>query len=159
MTLFRSKRPMLDHPYFGRLTYMAGEYWEGELPRAGLPERVGLVVPAPPTGPDEAQVMFCRGLLDDLDALFERCRPLFEPDFEEWAEEPFPTEWSEDFVLTGLGLPARGDERGSRGTSATSSRRRTITSPPTSSKDGRATSPSTADRASASRRAEPPAAR
>jgi len=111
MTLFRSKRPMLDHPYFGRLTYMAGEYWVGELPRAGLPERVGLVVPAPPTGPDEAQVMFCRGLLDDLDALFERCRPLFEPDFEEWAEEPFPTEWSEDFVLTGLGLPARGDER------------------------------------------------
>ena len=110
MRLFR-RRPVLDHPYFGRLTFMPGEYWEGELGVPGAPEPVGLVVPAPATGPQAAQADFCRELLADQDALFERCRPLFEGDFETWAEKPFPAEWRDDFTLTGLGLPARGDER------------------------------------------------
>ena len=101
---------MLDHPYFGRLTFMAGEYWEGELDVPGVPERVGLVVPAPATGPTEEQVAFCRSLLTDLDALFARCRPLFEGDFEEWAQKPFPRDWRDEFSLTGLGLPAWGEE-------------------------------------------------
>jgi hypothetical protein len=102
---------VLDHPYFGRLTFMFDHYWEGELVVADVPEKVGLVIPAPATGPTEAQAAFCRRLLDDLDALFERCRPLFEPDFEEWAEKPFPAAWRDDFSLVGLGLPARGDEQ------------------------------------------------
>ena len=110
MKLFR-RRPVLDHPYFGRLTFMPGDYWEGELDVPGSPEPVGLVVPAPATGPDDAQADFCRALLADQDALFERCRPLFEGDFETWAEKPFPSAWRDDFALTGPGLPARGDER------------------------------------------------
>jgi hypothetical protein len=108
--LFRRNRPQLDHPYFGRLTFMTGEYWEGELVVPGVPKRVGLVVPAPESGPTDEQEAFCRSLVGDLDALFERCRPLFEPDFEAWAERPFPSAWREDFSLVGLGLPARGDE-------------------------------------------------
>jgi hypothetical protein len=102
---------VLDHPYFGRLTFMPGDYWEGELDVPDSPEPVGLVVPAPDTGPDDAQAALCRELLADQDALFERCRPLFEGDFETWTKRPFPTAWREEFVLTGLGLPARGDER------------------------------------------------
>ena len=101
---------MLEHPYFGRLTFMPGEYWEGELVLPGEPERVGLVIPAPATGPDEAQADFCMELLSDLDALFERCRPLFEGDFEQWAEKAFPRGWRDEFSLSGLGLPPRGDE-------------------------------------------------
>ena len=89
---------------------MPGGYWEGELHVPGLPEPVGLVVPAPETGPEEAQVAFCKTHLADLDALFERCRPLFEPDFEEWTQKAFPRAWRDDFLLVGLGLPARGDE-------------------------------------------------
>ena len=50
MTLFRRKRTELDHPYFGRLRFMPGEYWEGELVAPGVPERIGLVVPAPSPG-------------------------------------------------------------------------------------------------------------
>jgi hypothetical protein len=110
MKLF-GRRPLLDHPYFGRLTFMRGEYWEGELEVPGSPEPVGLVVPAPAAGPDEAQAEFCRNLLADQDALFERCRPLVEDEFERWAEKPFPAAWRDEFTLTGLGLPARGDER------------------------------------------------
>ena len=30
MTLVR-RRPVLEHPYFGRVTFMRGDYWEGEL--------------------------------------------------------------------------------------------------------------------------------
>jgi len=65
--------------------------------------------PAPATGPDAAQVELCKTLLGDLDALFDRCRPLFEADFEQWTGRPFPHEWRDDFSLVGLGLPPRGD--------------------------------------------------
>lgn len=100
---------MLDHPYFGRLLFMSGNYWEGELAVTGVPEKVGLIVPASEDGPSPKQEAFCRELLADLDALFARCRPLFEGDFEEWTEKPFPAEWREEFLLVGLGLPADGD--------------------------------------------------
>ena len=108
---FRRKRPTLDHPYFGRLTFMPGEYWEAELVLANLPDKVGVTVPAPASGPTEEQVGFCRGLLADLDALFERCRPLFESEFEQWTGKPLAAEWRDDFSLVGLGIPPRGDER------------------------------------------------
>jgi len=107
---FGRKRAVLDHPYFGRITFMPGEYWEAELVVPGLPEKVGVTAPAPESGPTEAQVAFCRGLLADLDALFERCRPLFEGDFEQWTGKSFPQDWREEFSLVGLGLPTRGDE-------------------------------------------------
>lgn len=55
MALFGRKRPVLDDPYFGRLTFMRGGYWEGELVVPGAPEKVGLVVPASETGPSEEQ--------------------------------------------------------------------------------------------------------
>jgi hypothetical protein len=108
--LFGRKRPVLDHPYFGRLIFMRGSYWEGELVLPGAREKIGLVVPAPATGPSDAQLAFCRRLLSDPDALFSRCRPLFEGDFEEWTEKPFPPDWRKEFSLVGLGLPEDGDD-------------------------------------------------
>jgi hypothetical protein len=33
--LFWRKRPVLEHPYFGRIELMFGEYWEGELVISG----------------------------------------------------------------------------------------------------------------------------
>jgi hypothetical protein len=53
MALFGRKRPVLDDPYFGRLTFMRGGYWEGEFVVPGVSEKVGLVVPASETGPSE----------------------------------------------------------------------------------------------------------
>jgi hypothetical protein len=107
--LFGRKRPVLEHPYFGRLTFMR-DYWEGELVVPGVPEKVGLVIPAPETGPSEAQSAFCRAALSDLDKLFRRCRPVFEGDFEEWTERAFPDDWRDEFSLVGLGLPEDGDD-------------------------------------------------
>ena len=75
-----------------------------------MPEKIGLVIPAPETGPTREQVEFCRMLLDDLDGLFARCRPVFAERFEEWANKPFPLEWRDEFSLVGLGLSANGDD-------------------------------------------------
>ena len=111
MRLFGRRRPVVEHPYFGRLVFMLGAYWEGELVLPGEPEKIGLTVPAPETGPSEAQVELCQRLLADLDGFFTRCRTVFEPDFESWAEQPFPAHWRDAFVLVGLGLPEDGDER------------------------------------------------
>jgi hypothetical protein len=58
----------------------------------------------------EAQAAFCRSVLNDLDGLFTRCRPVFEGDFEEWSGKPFPPDWRSEFSLVGLGLPERGDD-------------------------------------------------
>src|SRR5262249_37764204 len=110
VALFRRKRPVLDDPYFGRLTFMRGDYWECELVVPGVPEKVGITVPAQQVGPGEEQVDFCRLLLGDLDGLFERCRPVFEGQFEEWTEKPFPHVWRDEFSLVGLDLPIAGDE-------------------------------------------------
>jgi hypothetical protein len=109
MALFRRRRPRIAHPYFGALTFMPGDYWEGELVAAGVPETIGITVQAPETGPTQPQVDFCRALLDDLDALFERCRPVFEGRFEEWTSKPFPVAWREEFSLVGLDVPPDGN--------------------------------------------------
>ena len=90
---------------------MRGGYWEGELTLPGEPEKIGLTVPASEEGPSEAQVELCKRLLGDLDALFARCRPVFEGDFETWAQISFPSDWRAAFVLVGLGLPEDGDEQ------------------------------------------------
>jgi hypothetical protein len=113
--LSREPQLTLNHSYFGRLLFIRGtnaasNYWEGELAVLGLPEKVGLTIPAPESGPSEAQVHFCRSLLGDLEALFTRCKPVFEGKFEEWTQKAFPSHWREDFSLVGLGLPVGGDE-------------------------------------------------
>ena len=110
VALFGRRRPVLDHPFFGRLTFMPGGYWEGDLVVPGLPERVGLVVPAPECGPSDEQTAWCRGVLADLDGLFARCRPVFDGAFEQWAQRAFPADWREEFSLVGLGVPADGDD-------------------------------------------------
>ena len=108
MSLFSRKKRVVEHPYFGKLRYMSGEYWEAELEVADAKEKVGVTVPGPETGPVQAQVDFCRSVLADQDGLFERCRPVFEPDFEEWTGKPFPRSWRDDFALVGLDLPPGG---------------------------------------------------
>jgi len=110
MPLFRRPRPTLDHPFLGRLTFMSPDYWEGELVISGLADKVGLVIPAPGTGPVEAQVELCRRLLGDPAQLLERCRAVFEEPYETWVGRPLPEAWKDDFALVGLGLPEGGDE-------------------------------------------------
>jgi hypothetical protein len=88
---------------------MPGDYWEGELEVEGLPEPVGVVVPAPATGPVEAQAEFCRAVLADLDGLFERCRSILAGPHEEWTGAPLPDACGDALVLVGLDLPAHGD--------------------------------------------------
>jgi hypothetical protein len=130
--LSREPQLTLNHAYFGRLLFIrsanaASHYWEGELAVVGLPEKVGLTIPAPESGPSEAQVHFCRALLGDLDALFTRCKPVFEGKFEEWTQQAFPSHWREDFSLSGWACLWAAMTCG-RGMSRTSSRQRITTS-------------------------------
>ena len=111
MGLFRRRRHVLEHPYFGTMRFTPGGYWEAELDVPGAHEKVGVTVPADEeSGPSEQQVAFCRALIADPDGLFERCRPVFESVFEEWAGRPLPSDWRRDFSLVALGLPEAGDE-------------------------------------------------
>lgn len=57
-----SREPQLtfNHAYFGHLLFIRGanvasNSWQGELAVLGLPEKVGLTIPAPESGPSEAQ--------------------------------------------------------------------------------------------------------
>ena len=115
--ILRREPPLVvDHPYFGKVRYFRGKAgesgrWEGELVIPGLKEKLGLVIPATEAGPTGPQVSFCRTVLADLDALFERCRPLFAGEFERRAEKPFPADWRAEFDLRALDLPPNGDER------------------------------------------------
>jgi hypothetical protein len=87
-----------------------GDCWEGEIGVPTVSEKVAIAVPAPKTGPTEGQATFCRHLLADLDALFARCRPVFEGEFEQWTGRPFPSNWRDEFSLGGIALPEDGDE-------------------------------------------------
>jgi hypothetical protein len=106
----RTRRPVIDDPYIGRLTFTRGGYWEGELVVQGVPEKVGIVVPAPAPGPSRQQAAFCARMLGDLDALFARCRPVFEQTYEEWTSRKLAAGWRQEFSLVGLDLPASDDE-------------------------------------------------
>jgi hypothetical protein len=54
--LFGRKRQIMNHPFFGRITFLFGEYWEGELSIPGQSERIGVTLPASETGPSAGQV-------------------------------------------------------------------------------------------------------
>jgi len=88
---------------------MQGDYWEAELDLPGASEPLTVIVPAPEAGPTDGQVTLCRRLLGDLDRLFGRCRPLFEGEFQTWTGRALPSDWNEEFSLTGLDLPEESD--------------------------------------------------
>ena len=102
------RKKTIDHPSFGRLRLM-GDYWEGELDVPDRSEPLTVTIDAPETGPTEAQAALFRRLLAEQDGLFERLRPVFQPEFHTWTGRAIAPNWAADFTLTGLDLPADGD--------------------------------------------------
>lgn len=110
----RSSHAEVGHPYFQQLVHFghkdrARSYWEAELQLAGSNDRISVTMNGTPEGPELAEEMFCRAQLADLDGLFLRCRPVFEPEFASWATQPFPSAWRGVFKLDGFTVPAHGD--------------------------------------------------
>ena len=104
-----------SHPYFPKLVRFGSKeqdegYWEAELPMSGTREsRVSATMKGTPEGPTEQEVQFCKSVVADPNALFERCREAFAPEFAKWAKRPCPAEWREAFSLDGLEVPTNGD--------------------------------------------------
>ncbi|MCW8884989.1 MAG: hypothetical protein OQK12_06995 [Motiliproteus sp.] len=110
------KRPIeIDHPFFGTILFMGGEipaendYWEAELVIAEEKPPITVIINASVTGPNQSQIDFYQRAIADLDALFQQCWPIFEPDFETWTQKPFSGDWRDDFELVSLEIPWQGD--------------------------------------------------
>jgi hypothetical protein len=100
-------------PYFGQITRFSKktprDYWEAELTPEGASKPIGITFTGTESGPEEAEVTFCRSILENLDAAFERCRVAFTPTYEQWAHTQLPTNWRGAFELDGFEIPLRGD--------------------------------------------------
>lgn len=104
-----------EHGYFGKMLFMADDdsgidgYWEAELVIAAAKEPLTILINAPVSGPDAAQVVFCQQAIADPDALFDKCWPIFEPDFEQWTGTAFSGNWQDDFELMSIEIPRHAD--------------------------------------------------
>lgn len=105
-----------SHPFFGELIYFgfkdpAKSYWEGELSLPGESTKFSVTMQGTAEGPTVEEEAFCRHVLGNPDALFEKCRQAFEPVFKEWTHQSIPSgDWKTNFQLDGLEIPMRGDE-------------------------------------------------
>lgn len=113
----RTSHKAVGHPYFRELVYFGHRdpakcYWEAELEVPGGGPRISVTMEGSGDGPDPAAEAFCRAQLADLDGLFARCRPVFEPEYARWAKAaPLPSAWRSAFRLDGFTVPAHGDVR------------------------------------------------
>lgn len=108
--LFGRKR-RIEHSTFGPLLYFdfgPQSYWEGEAQIDG--RLMAIMIEAGEEGPTEAQALFYRNAMNDLDALFERVRSVIVPKYESWMNQPFPSEWRKAFAFVGMTVPRNGDE-------------------------------------------------
>ncbi len=105
----------MNHDFFGKILFMGGEtpeeddYWECELKIEGYSKPICVLITAGIDGPSQKHVDFFKEIISNLDNLFKRCWPIFEPDFEEWTRKTFCGNWKDDFELDGLQIPKDGN--------------------------------------------------
>ena len=116
--LILGKPPVeLDHSFFGKILFMGGEipkdddYWEAEMNIDGSKEPITVLINAPKEGPNDKHIMFYKKHISDLDALFEKCWPIFEPDFLLWTNKTFSRPWRKDFEFMSIEIPRDADEK------------------------------------------------
>ncbi len=68
-------------------------------------EPLTVLINAPREGPTEKHVGFYKNAISDLDALFNKCWPIFEPDFKQWTNKDFSGNWKDDFELMSIEIP------------------------------------------------------
>lgn len=103
------------HEFFGKILFMGGvkpradDYWENEQYVIELQKPITVLITAGLDGPDAAQITFYKQCTADLDQLFQKCWPIFEPDFQMWTKKKFSGKWQDDFELISLEIPLNGD--------------------------------------------------
>ena len=106
----------MDHEFFGRILFMGGDipkeddYWEAELENKEAKEPITVLINACKEGPTIEHVAFYKRCVSDLDTLFNKCWPIFEPGFQEWAGKPFNGKWRDYFKLMSIEIPRDADE-------------------------------------------------
>ena len=106
----------MTHEFFGKIVFMGGDipeegdYWEAELEIKEAKEPITVLVNAGQEGPTSKHVAFYKKCVSDLDALFDKCWPIFEPDFQPWTGKPFSGKWKDDFELMSIEIPRKADE-------------------------------------------------
>lgn len=106
----------MEHEYFGKILFMGGEepadddYWEAEAQIKEAKEPLTILINAPLSGPTKDHVEFYKNAVSDLDALFSKCWPIFEPDFQQWTDKQFSGNWKDDFELMSIEIPRGADE-------------------------------------------------
>jgi hypothetical protein len=106
----------MEHDYFGKILFMGGtepadnDYWEAEARIDDAKEPLTLLINAPLSGPTKAHVEFYEKAVSDLDALFSKCWPIFESDFQQWTDKNFSGNWKDDFELMSIEIPRCADE-------------------------------------------------
>jgi hypothetical protein len=115
--LIFGKPPLeVEHAYFGNIIYMGGDvpedndYWEAEKIITGIKEPLTVLINATKEGPSDKHIAFYEDAISDLDALFEKCWPIFEPDFKQWTGKEFSGNWRDYFELMSLEIPKDADE-------------------------------------------------
>ena len=108
---------VMEHDFFGKMLFMSGEepadddYWEAELSIKEAKGPITVLINAPISGPTEEHVSFYKNSVSDLDALFNKCWPIFEPDFRQWTEKEFSGDWKDDFELMSIEIPRNADKK------------------------------------------------
>jgi hypothetical protein len=106
----------INHEFFGKILFMGGDkhkeddYWEAELEIKGAKEPITVLIGAGKEGPDSKHAAFFKKCVSDLDTLFDKCWPIFEPDFQQWTGKPFSENWRDDFELMSIEIPREADE-------------------------------------------------
>ena len=100
-----------NHNFFGKILYMDGknpeqnDYWENEQVVDGVKDPVSVFITAGIEGPTTEQVTFYKECINDLDKLFDKCWPIFEPDFEQLTHAKFTGYWKDSFELMSIEIP------------------------------------------------------
>ncbi|WP_217492218.1 hypothetical protein, partial [Veronia pacifica] len=107
----------MEHEYFGKILFMGGDepadddYWEAEASINEAKEPLTILINAPLSGPTDVHVVFYKNAVSDLEALFDKCWPIFEPDFQQWTDKQFSGNWKDDFELMSIEIPRDADEK------------------------------------------------
>ena len=114
---FFGKPPIeMNHDFFGKILFFGGDtpkdddYWEAELDIKEAKEPITILINASKEGPTNKHVEFCKKCISDLDTLFDRCWPIFKPDFQQCTGKQFSGNWTDDFELMSIEIPREADE-------------------------------------------------
>lgn len=104
-----------EHIFFGKMLFMGegvpneNDYWESKISILEKQEPIEIFINTSISGPSENQVKFCKDAISNLDELFDRCWPIFEPDFEQWTYKKYTGNWRDSFEIMSIEIPLNAD--------------------------------------------------